>query len=327
MHSRDSSVELNRNCASKTHGGLTLVEVLVSLTIVSLLVSLALVAVNYSRSSARRVQCKSNLRQIALGAANYEATHKVFPPGSVKGFGPLVGILPFVEQQSVYDQIDFDRTWRDAAQILSGTIIPIYLCPADPASPTISVSTGALPGTNYAGNTGIWYFRGGFDGMFRYWTSLPGEGPPIRASDVSDGLSATALFSEVLRADLSHARLRTNWITPASYSSANELDAFANYCGSLPSQPKNHGWNGSPIDRGTPWFRGNVAATLYNHGASPNRPSCLNQNDMTSALAPPVSLHRGIVHGAFADGRVTECSDHIDIEVWRELGSRAKPNS
>ena len=109
--------------------GFTLVELLVVIAIIGILVALLLPAVQSARESGRRMQCQSNLKQMALAYQNYHDVMKSLPPGSTgAGTGgfpsgwcdPAVGcgvpwghfswsavILPFVEQQGLYDSIDF----------------------------------------------------------------------------------------------------------------------------------------------------------------------------------------------------------------------------
>jgi prepilin-type N-terminal cleavage/methylation domain-containing protein/prepilin-type processing-associated H-X9-DG protein len=61
--------------------GFTLVELLVVIAIIGVLVALLLPAVQAAREAARRTQCVNNVKQMALGAANYESAKKTFPPG------------------------------------------------------------------------------------------------------------------------------------------------------------------------------------------------------------------------------------------------------
>ena len=101
----------------------TLVELLVVIAIIGILIALLLPAVQAAREAARRSQCTNNLKQISIACHNYHDTHKQFPPGSIyctswvaHGYNPymfgIMGwdayVLPYMEQQALYDQIDFN---------------------------------------------------------------------------------------------------------------------------------------------------------------------------------------------------------------------------
>lgn len=107
-----------------TKRAFTLVELLVVIAIIGILIALLLPAVQAAREAARRSQCTNNMKQLALAFHNYHDVHKCFAPGSIystswngKGYNPpsiggLMGwdahILPYMEQQTLYDQIDFN---------------------------------------------------------------------------------------------------------------------------------------------------------------------------------------------------------------------------
>ena len=102
--------------------GFTLVELLVVIAIIGVLVALLLPAVQSARETARRMQCTNNIRQICLGAIMYEDQNKQFTAGNwgigdepkasglpFGNFGWAASILPYVEQQPLYDSIDFTK--------------------------------------------------------------------------------------------------------------------------------------------------------------------------------------------------------------------------
>lgn len=79
--------------------GVTLVEVLVSLSVIGLLLALLLPAVQSSREAARKMNCLSNVKQIALGALNYESIFGYFPSsGGLDQPSFLVKVLPQIDQ-------------------------------------------------------------------------------------------------------------------------------------------------------------------------------------------------------------------------------------
>ncbi len=142
--------------------GFTLVELLVVIAIIGILVALLLPAIQAAREAARRSRCQNNLRQIGVGLHNYHDTHGVFPPGYVAGripdtssswcnapgpgnptdsngqFAPwTVLVLPFLEQESLYHEFDFDvRFVGNNIQMMapnSNVVVPlsVYQCPSD----------------------------------------------------------------------------------------------------------------------------------------------------------------------------------------------------
>jgi prepilin-type N-terminal cleavage/methylation domain-containing protein len=169
----------------------TLVELLVVIAIIGILVGLLLPAVQAAREAARRMQCSNNLKQIGLAFLNFESANKSFPGGGYDGDPRLPGmqydeapgqyegstccraahpngwnhffkILPYLEQQNVYDLAKFEvaplHSGRpanyDGEDTVARTIIPGYYCPS--RRPNAVYGTAAFSRCDYAGSAGFY---------------------------------------------------------------------------------------------------------------------------------------------------------------------------
>ena len=153
--------------------GFTLVELLVVIAIIGVLVALLLPAIQAAREAARRSQCASQLKQLAIGGINHHDSHKRFPTGGWGwnwvgdadwGFGKdqpggwIFNILPYIEQQQLHDLgsngIKFDtgqglRDARTGASLVVQQPITIINCPS-----RRSVATFPM-GNNSGGASGL----------------------------------------------------------------------------------------------------------------------------------------------------------------------------
>ena len=144
------------NCGStRQRIGFTLVELLVVIAIIGVLVALLLPAVQSARESARRSTCLNQFKQVGIGLQNYHSVHKSFPLGTeawdtnhdpsncpnpdppipkYEGWGWGTYLLPFIEQQQVYNMFDFEEiSYSKVRSFEAGTnFIDTYLCPSDP---------------------------------------------------------------------------------------------------------------------------------------------------------------------------------------------------
>jgi prepilin-type N-terminal cleavage/methylation domain-containing protein len=137
--------------------GFTLIELLVVITIIGVLVSLLLPAVQAAREAARRMSCQNNVKQLTLAATNYEATN-----GRLFGYQNLLGpetnpedksvvswhvmLMPFMEQQAIYDEFRDVETPDDDVY----NYLEVLICPSNPPEQRSG------PKNAYICNAGFW---------------------------------------------------------------------------------------------------------------------------------------------------------------------------
>jgi prepilin-type N-terminal cleavage/methylation domain-containing protein/prepilin-type processing-associated H-X9-DG protein len=291
---------------------MTLVELLVVMAIISVLAALLLPAVQAAREASRRTRCQSNLKQLGVALHGYHDTygclpinmgpwHPWFQPGpALNGKGWIVGVLPHVEQQGLYDQFadcfhgDFlaGGGLRNPACLPSmQTRLDVLLCPSDSSSRSLSPDQYQWVGTpvaqtNYKGVLGDHRLGGsqsvhpgspdclgggGCNGLFFRFTFRE----PQRFAVVLDGTSQTFLVGEDVAAQNHHS--------VAFYSNSDYAACHAplNF---FPKPPRPDDW----------W-------------------------DVMSFR----SLHPGGAHFCLADGSVRFVSETVAYPLYRALSTRS----
>jgi prepilin-type N-terminal cleavage/methylation domain-containing protein/prepilin-type processing-associated H-X9-DG protein len=211
----------------KNFSGFTLVELLVVIAIIGVLVALLLPAVQSARESGRRTTCIDNMKQIALAVHSYETTRRTLPlaftpndtsdqlygkcngkaaPKTKKTGNPSNGLknhfllsflLPYLEEQHLFDSIDFKVDWNASAA--TDTDIKAFICPSADTrkkayATDYTVMTRIDP-RNYCG-----FIEGaGSASKQRPVEKLTGmlSDMPLTSANVRDGLSQTFMLFEV----------------------------------------------------------------------------------------------------------------------------------
>jgi len=176
--------------------GFTLIELLVVIAIIAVLISLLLPAVQSAREAARRAQCTNNLKQIGLAVHNYLSANNALPPAYIvysplgasqntaQTFSGLARMLPFLEQNSIYNAINFNvaarwgagdgdivgnmngstadcDSWGLINASASGNQINSFLCPSDTELANLTFFIYAKGGASQMVGRGNYPMNGG----------------------------------------------------------------------------------------------------------------------------------------------------------------------
>jgi prepilin-type N-terminal cleavage/methylation domain-containing protein/prepilin-type processing-associated H-X9-DG protein len=319
----------------KLRRAFTLIELLVVIAIIGILVALLLPAVQAARESARRLNCTSNLKQFGVAVQNYHDSLKFFPgvrDSYPFSFAVHAHLLPFMEQQALFEQIDFtgwkgaNSTYKGANAIPAQTAVSVFSCPSDRGA--VPGGAGATPGvtfggTNYVSCTGTGrsasgVFNGDYvtaDGLF----ILAGAAGthPLAMRDILDGTTNTAAFSESVygngAASLSSAPAPQDPMQLAIQISGSAMDPAT--CASTST------FTGQRGDR---WINGGYLSTAYNHYLTPNSAAldCLNTAN-NYGLKGARSWHNAGINLLLADGSVRFVANAVDAVIWKALATRS----
>jgi len=254
--------------------------------------------------------------QLAIGLHGYHSANNAFPLGNVTlvGVDPasdidrrnwaVTAVLPHVEQQAMYDSVELYLKPNNSTLVFfpqNKTIMPIFLCPADPNSP--KTLTGGPGSSNQQG------FHGNYAACAGSTAYNPTDGSnagdklngifyvqsKTRLSDISDGASSTIFLSELIvspdinthdvRGRLFNVARQGGVIFSTLYTPNTTVSDVLQWCQDMPKAPCRQSWSGV-----------NLSTRSY---------------------------HSGGVNSAFADGSVRFMSNTVNAQAWTGMGTRS----
>ncbi len=222
-----------RSSRRQPSSGFTLVELLVVIAIIGILVALLLPAVQAAREAARRMTCQNQLKQLSLAALNHESARGGLPaisnfgsdaptggrfgngfvyrtnnssyPGAGDLYSMFVPMLPYMEEQSIYDRFDLTlgvdeqpgETGVATDPIGPQTVqIATMLCPSDQSQgrffQNAALNNNKRFGkSNYAGYVSPIHIE-----CLRWYPGAIAE-RPMKLAKITDGTARTVIFAEI----------------------------------------------------------------------------------------------------------------------------------
>lgn len=269
----------------------TLFQLLIVIAILAILVGLLLPAVQKVRVAAARAQSQNNLKQLGLSLHNYHDTYRTFPPGvDDKHFSAVSKLLPFIEQQNVFNNIDFKKSIDDKANApMRQLFIKTLLNPQD-AVTTVKAGWGS---TNYLFNDLVFYHNS-----------------KVKIQDITDGTSLTIGTGETLKGDSKNQAVDVH----RQYVLLKKEDLKS----TGPDSGVKHFKENKNIagDRCASWMDGRFLQGAFNGKLRPND----ERPDVSCGGVSGVSALRsygGLVQVGMLDGSVRAVSTKVSHDTWK----------
>ncbi|MBN2022121.1 MAG: DUF1559 domain-containing protein [Pirellulales bacterium] len=305
----------------RSRRGFTLVELLVVIAIIGVLIALLLPAVQAAREAARRAHCTSNLRQLGLAVAQYENTHRSFPPAFVDigahlpMHNVMAFLLPYIEQVPLSERYDLGHEWYRNGTftgpfgqyttengVIATAKISVFRCPSSPGPDVVTAASGlqyavsdyaVCRSVNYDSDAWRYLVNAGIissdvskrpESLLRpIYRNTKNEivNQTLTAADVTDGTSYTYAFAE----------------------DGGRPEFFANDDHPPPS---------SGVVTGAAWGDREAEFVFHTECLGGKLFNCHNDNEI-------FSFHAGGAIFPFADGSATFLSDEVDPRLFIAL--------
>lgn len=320
--------------------GFTMIEAVVVTAILAVLIALIMPAVQQARTASRKLQCRNNLRNVALGLVAETESRKHFPASGY--FGKFSGIyhswvvtvLPWIDQSVVYNKYDLNQEFRAPGNLeLCSLTIPVLICPEDttargsggdlsyvvnggygwtgPPCGVITPSTYQPIDLNGSGSCltnpkdgepsdRVLWFQTGL--MFcENWPEANNATKRHDLGSIKDGASQTLMLAENLHAGFDPDGNHGNWGNPNSWRTCFLLSGHI--C---------EGFSCSKLT--VDLERANLRT------AEPYKFEALNAPFQAEGAAPwPSSSHTGGLNAAFCDGSVRFLNENLNGRIYYQM--------